>query len=93
MRVVVEFNGISRVLTGVQRYEADFSVDATFRDVLRSLTTVYPALVGEVLNAAGELIASNRLNLNGKFMLRPEQMDNTPADNDCLILMSVLAGG
>ena len=64
------------------------------RDVLRILADQYPALIGDVLQPDGEtLYPSNMLNLNGKRMIQPLQMDHSPQAGDHIILMSVLAGG
>ena len=55
---------------------------------------MHPELVGEVIDPSfSSLQSSNMLNLNGRHMVQPNQMDNCPVHGDRLILMSILAGG
>ena len=94
MNILVELGGISRVLTGVRELSLQVTDDTTFRDILALLGTRYPVLIGQVIHPDGtELFASNMLNLNGRHMLREEQLDESPQDGDRILLMSVLAGG
>lgn len=94
MNITVEFSGIARIVTGTRQVTLEVSDGTSFRQVIRLLGQRYPQLVGEVIHADGETLqASNMLNVNGKRMVQPAQMDNRPDDGDRLILMSVLAGG
>jgi molybdopterin converting factor small subunit len=94
MEITVEFAGLARVLTRQSRLVLELESDATFRHILRQLGEMHPELVGEVLHPSFEsLKASNMLNLNGKRMVQPSQMDQSPEEGDRLILMSILAGG
>lgn len=94
MQVNVEFSGVSRVLTQTQKISLNLKSDATFQDILQVLGKRHPELLGEVINPTDySLEGANMLNLNGKRMLQPDQMDDAPRDGDRVILMSVLAGG
>jgi hypothetical protein len=94
MELTVEFAGLARVLTRTPRIELHVNDGTTFREVLRKLGELHPELVGEVISdGLGSLKASNMLNLNGRHMIQPTQMDQTPQSGDRLILMSILAGG
>lgn len=94
MNITVEFSGIARIVTGTRQVTLEVSDGTTFRQVVRLLGQRYPQLVGEVIHADGETLqASNMLNVNGKRMVQPSQMQASPEDGDRLILMSVLAGG
>ena len=94
MNVSVEFSGIARVVTRVRKISLNLNEETTFRELVRMLGNKYPAMIGEVIKSDGEtLYPSNMLNLNGKNMIRPAQMDDCPQDGDRVILMSVLAGG
>lgn len=94
MDVIVEFSGISRVLTRERRVVLELPEDATFRDVIRTLARRHPQLVGEVINPDDyALVGANMVNLNGSRMLQDEAWTSSPQDGDRLILMSVLAGG
>ena len=94
MNVVVEFNGVARVVTGVRQLPLSLDEGTTFRDLVRLLGAKFPSMIGQVIQPDGETFyPSNMLNLNGKQMIQPSQMHNSPQDGDRVILMSVLAGG
>ncbi len=94
MEVTVEFAGLSRVLTRQPRLTLKLGEDATYQQILQRLGELHPELVGEVINPSfRSLKASNMLSLNGKRMIQPDQMDQSPDEGDRLILMSILAGG
>ncbi|HOU15705.1 MAG TPA: MoaD/ThiS family protein [Anaerolineae bacterium] len=94
MQIQVEFTGIPRIVTGVKQVPLEFQDGTTFREIVRYLGTRYPKMVGEVLQPDGETLQpSNMLNLNGRRMIQPTQMDDGPSNGDRLILMSILAGG
>ena len=94
MQILVEFTGIPRIVTGVKQVPLELKDGTTFREIVRLLGKQYPKMVGEVLHPDGETLqASNMLNLNGRRMVQPAQMENGPSDGDRLILMSILAGG
>ena len=94
MEVTVEFAGLARVLTRTPRVSLNLEDGTSFREILRRLGTMHPELVGEVIDAgSAALKSSNMLNLNGRHMVQPTQMDQSPAHGDRLILMSILAGG
>lgn len=94
MNIQVEFTGISRIVTGVKQVPLDLREGATFREIVRLLGTQYPKMVGEVIASDGETLqASNMLNINGRRMIQPAQMDDSPQEGDRLLVMSILAGG
>jgi len=94
MEVTVEFAGLARVLTHQPRILLKLEEGTSFRQILAEIGGVYPELVGDVIHPSyASLKASNMLNLNGKRMIQPSQMDQGPQDGDRLIIMSILAGG
>jgi molybdopterin converting factor small subunit len=94
MRIFVDFLGDARLATSVKQTELRVPPGATYRDVVRILAQRYPALVGQVLEADGEtLMPANMLNLNGKYTIQTDQMDESPSDGDRITFMSILAGG
>lgn len=94
MEVKVEFAGLSRVITHDRGLSLTLDKDATYRDILQVLAEKYPDLIGNVIHPSlDSLQSSNMLNLNGKHMISPAQIDNSPSEGDRIILMSVLAGG
>ena len=94
MELTIEFAGLSRVLTHLSRTSLKVKPGTTFRELLAILSEKHPELVGEVIHAnQTTLQSSNMLNVNGKHMVQPTEMDLSPSDGDRLILMSILAGG
>ncbi|MBN1249603.1 MAG: MoaD/ThiS family protein [Anaerolineae bacterium] len=94
MKVTVEFAGMARLLTRTPRVTLELDDSTSFSEILRMLGERHPELVGEVISPTFDALkASNMLNVNGKHMVQPAQMDQGPTDGDRLILMSILAGG
>lgn len=94
MNILVEFAGISRVLTGVRDLPLSLAPGASYRDVIRQLGLRFPTLVGQVIQHDGEtLFPENKIALNGKRILPDSALDTSPDDGDRLTLMSILAGG
>jgi len=85
MQVLVEFMGVARVVSGTKQVTLTLEEGTTFRQIIRLLGHKYPQLIGEVIQPDGETFqASNMLNLNGRRMIQPAQMDDTPHDGDRL---------
>ena len=94
IQVLVEFTGISRVLTGKMEFQLSLTDGAVLVDVVREIGRKFPSLVGEVIEKDGEtLIPTNLFSINGKQILNEKQMHYQPIDGDRLILLSLLAGG
>ncbi len=94
MRVRVELFGLSRLLAGEKEIVLELDQGATFRDAVRTLVEKYPEMIGDVVQADGETMqAPNILNLDGRRMIQPHQMDEGLSDGDRIILMSMSAGG
>ena len=92
--MMVEFTGLSRVLTGQTEYPLNLSTSAQLSDVLQAISTKYPALVGDVIEKDGKsLVPTNLFSVNGQKIVHEEQLDYQPEDGDRLILLSLLAGG
>jgi len=94
MRVNVEFLGLSRLIIGSKQMAFDLPEDTSFRDLVRLLHSQYPGLVDNVIRPDGETLqAPNVFNLDGKRMVRQDQMSQAIHDGDRVILMSLSAGG
>lgn len=92
MRLIVEFLGLARGLTGTKERVLEVEDSATFRDVLRRLAKDYPPLVGPVIKPdTYELDPSHILSLDGRRV--PRDLDERPEDGQRLILMFVETGG
>jgi hypothetical protein len=94
MELTVEFAGLSRVLTHLSRTTVHVESGISFRQLLSILSDKHPELIGEVIHENRQTLqSSNMLNINGKHMVQPTEMDQSPKQGDRLILMSILAGG
>ena len=92
--VLVEFTGLSRVLTGQVEQSLCLSASAELHDVVQAISDKYPALVGEVIESdERSLIPTNLFSINGEQILHEGQLQYIPNDGDRLILWSLLAGG
>ena len=94
MRVQVELLGLPRLIAGEKTITLRLDEGATFRDAVRALSRMYPDMVGDVVQGDGETLqAPNILNLDGRRMIQPKQMDESLGDGDRIIVMSMSAGG
>ncbi|MDF1515682.1 MAG: MoaD/ThiS family protein [Anaerolineae bacterium] len=94
MELTVEFAGLSRVLTHLSRITLEVEPDTSYRQILAILSDKHPELLGEVIHSSKTTLqSSNMLNVNGKHMVQPNELDQYPVDGDRLIMMSILAGG
>lgn len=94
MNIMVEFVGPSRILSGTRRIPLNLDKNTSFREIVNILSAKYPGMIGHIINPEDNtLYASNMFNVNGKHMIRPDEMDKSPNEGDRLILMALLAGG
>jgi len=86
--------GLSRLVTGQREVSLELKEQATYRDIVRALSEMYPALIGNVIQSDKEsLQAPNIFNLNARHMIQSKQMENPLNEGDRIILMSMSAGG
>ena len=94
MRVRVELLGLSRLVTGTREVSLEMPSEATYRDLVYTLSETYPGLVGNVIQTdRRNLQAPNIFNLNARQMVQSRQMDDRLVEDDRIILMSISAGG
>jgi molybdopterin converting factor small subunit len=94
MRVQIELLGLSRLVTGKREISLEIEPHTTFRDIVRTLAETYPQMVGNVIRPdRATLQEPNIFNLNARRMVQASQMDESPGENDRIILMSMSAGG
>lgn len=94
MHVNIELFGLPRIIAGEKIITLSLQDNASFRDVVRELAQRHPEMMGDVIKIDGETLQSpNILNLNGRRMVQPHQMDESIRDGDKLVLMSMSAGG
>lgn len=94
LQVLVEFTGVSRMLTGQPELALKVTSDTTFADIVSLLGQKYPSLLGQIIDKNGrDFIATNLFSLNGQRIIQEGEMNEKPANGDRLILLSLLAGG
>lgn len=94
MRIHIEYLGVSRLVTQKKAEELELPDGITFRGLVQRLGETYPGLIGYVIQpGTTNLQPPNILNIDGKRMVRGDQMDDLIADGDNVILMSMSAGG
>jgi molybdopterin converting factor small subunit len=94
MRIHIELLGLSRLIAGVKEISLDVEEGTTFRDIVRILGTEYPGMIGDVIQPDGETLhPPNIFNLNTRGMIQTNQMNDSPKEDDRIILMSMSAGG
>jgi molybdopterin converting factor small subunit len=94
MNVRVELLGLSRLVTGTREVSVEMPEEATYRDLVYTLSEMYPGLVGNVIQSdRRNLQAPNIFNLNARQMVQSRQMDDRLVADNRIILMSISAGG
>ncbi len=94
IQVKVEFSGLSRILAKANDMQLTLSPQQTYVDIIRMVAEKYPSLVGNVIDKSKDsLFPSNIFSRDGKTVVMPEEMNNSPQDGEVLILLSLLAGG
>lgn len=94
MRIQVEFLGLSRLVTKQREVSMDIEPGTTFRDIVGLLADRYPEMIGNVIRPDHTTLQEpNIFNLNARRMIQAGQMDESPGEEDRIILMSMSAGG
>lgn len=91
MQLKVEFLGLARELAGAKEGLVEVDASATWRAVLSSLATQYPALVGPVITCPYDLTPSYMLNVGGRAIVR--DLDAPAQTGERVLLMFAEAGG
>ena len=93
-QVLIEFTGISRVLTGKSEVAIPISPGTQINDVVHAIAQKFPELVGDVIEQDyRSLVPTNLFSINGEQILNENQIHYEPKNGDRLILLSLLAGG
>ncbi len=94
MNVVVEFIGVSRILTKSPRVELDIPEKTTYNQIVKMISEKQPALLGQLIEPETyHFYGSNMFHLNGEKMIRTDEMDESAHDGDRLVLLSIFTGG
>ena len=94
MQIHIEFLGLARLVSGEKEISLDVPPGTTFRDLVHILADKYPKMIGNVIQRDRiTLQEPNIFNLNARRMIQAAQMDESPDQDDRIILMSMSAGG
>jgi hypothetical protein len=94
MNITVEFTGGGKAMTGTREVTLNLPDSATYRDVVRRLAQMYPGLVGAIIAADGNsLLSAMIFDRNGEESILPAMLDQSPRNDDRLILMFFIVGG
>ncbi|MGD9365883.1 MAG: MoaD/ThiS family protein [Desulfobacteraceae bacterium] len=94
MQVQIEFLGLSRLITGEKIQTIDFTERATFRELVRQLGRTYPELIGDVIQPGQDgLQPPNVFHIKDGHFIKQDQLDRNLKPDDCIVLMSLSAGG
>jgi len=94
MQIHIEFLGLARLVSGEKEISLDVPQGTTFHDLVRILADKYPKMIGNVIQRDRiTLQEPNIFNLNARRMIQAAQMDESPDQDDRIILMSMSAGG
>jgi len=94
MQIQIEFLGLARLVSGEKEVLLNVEPGTTFRDLVGILADRYPKMIGNVIQRdRATLQEPNIFNLNARRMIQAAQMDESPGQDDRIILMSMSAGG
>ncbi len=92
MQLKVEFLGLARQLAGASESLVALDEGATWRDLIRSLASQYPALLGPVIIPDRYVLTpAYMLNVGGRTVVREYDAPVQPGQR--LLLMFAEAGG
>jgi molybdopterin converting factor small subunit len=94
MDVVVEFIGVSRILTKISKVELHIPEQTTYNQIVKVIAEKQPGLLGKLIDPETfHFYGSNMFHLNGEKMIRTDEMDEPAQDGDRLALLSIFTGG
>jgi hypothetical protein len=94
LQVKVEFNALTKQIAGIPEIYLSLPVKSTYRDVVRELGKRFPEMIGIIIAPDGEtFLSSNLFAIDGDLANPAMLMDLSPADGECIQLLSVITGG
>ncbi|MDA8219501.1 MAG: MoaD/ThiS family protein [Dehalococcoidales bacterium] len=92
MRLIVEFYGLARHLTGAKETTVEVATNSSLRDVATALGHLYPQLVGPLIEPqTSSLREPYVFSIDGRSV--PTSLDVAVDPGERLVLMFVPAGG
>ncbi len=94
MNVVVEFIGVSRILTKSPQVELEIPEKTTYNQIVKMIAEKQPTLLGQLIDPdTYHFYGSNMFHLNGERMIPTNEMDQPAQNGDRLVLLSIFTGG
>jgi molybdopterin converting factor small subunit len=94
MQIQIEFFGLSRLLTGKKMQTIKIKEGSTFRQLVRQLGRIYPALIGDVIQPALDALQHpNVFHIKEGHFIKQDRLDQNLTPNGHIVLMSLSAGG
>jgi molybdopterin converting factor small subunit len=94
MQILIEFLGLSRLITGEKGQVLELAEGATYRELVGRLGGTYPGLIGDVIQPGLDgLQPPNVFHAKEGQFIKEDRMDQNLKPNDHIVLMSLSAGG
>jgi hypothetical protein len=92
MEYTVEFYGMPRRLSGVSQAMVNAKPNATLRDIVDELVTMYPSFLGNLVDPKTRQINEPYFfNIDARYV--PKNLDYQPKQGERLLLLFLEAGG
>ena len=92
MRVIVEFFGVPRRLTGVAEKAMEMTETSDLRDLLHSVKAEFSALCPSVISPdTAEVVSPYMLSIDGRIV--PNDLGYRLRDGDRILILSSIVGG
>jgi hypothetical protein len=94
LEIHIEFTGLAKSLAGTNTISLVFPEWTIYREVVRKLADLFPNFVGILIAPDGETFLSSTMFVIDGNLANPVMiMNQTPADGECIHLMSIITGG
>ena len=94
MKVTIEFSGLAKNLAGRDELTLILPETAKYREIVKQLADLYPAMLNILIAPDGETFLSSTMFVIDGDLANPVMlMEKTPRDGECIHLMSVITGG
>jgi len=93
-KIMIKLTGAAAALAAVKTAELALEDAGTYADVIETLGSTYPGLIGLVIDRDGKtMLSSNMFLVNSQDYVMVGMWDQSPKDGDTLLLVSPVTGG
>ena len=93
-KIMIKLTGAAAALAAVKTAELALEDAGTYADVIETLGSTYPGLIGLVIDRDGKtMLSSNMFLANGQDFVMVGMWNQIPKDGDSLLLISPVTGG